>query len=186
MNWARNTTDWKSTSGFMFKVSASSVFWWTKNREHRTSYVNWCGIYIIIWNSSGRNIVVESNTRTGSSKMTFVIYEDNQPCIAPTKKWEHKRLKHVNKQWTEIKYISTKHQVADILAKNLKGEQFFKLRKELNYIKFIKKHRIQNTYRMRGSVKNARYTCYTYIFCLHSSGCLSWLLGWYCDRSECH
>jgi len=59
-----------------------------------------------------------------------------------TKRWEHKRLRHVDVKYNFIKnlvsdklvsveYISTKEQTADILTKNLIGEQFNKFRHNL-------------------------------------------------------
>ena len=68
----------------------------------------------------------------------IVIYEDNQSCIHLLKKWEHRRLKHIdikynfirdlyNNQELDVKFIPTSEQKADILTEGLAAVQFQKL-----------------------------------------------------------
>jgi hypothetical protein len=72
----------------------------------------------------------------------IVVYEDNQSCIHLLKKWEHRRLKHVDVKYNFVRdlvnegilnvtYIPSKEQKADILTKGLCLIQFVKLRLEL-------------------------------------------------------
>lgn len=81
----------------------------------------------------------------GLERTEFTIFEDNQSCIKSTQRWDHKRLKHIKLKYHFIKelvinklvsvnYIPTKDQIADILTKNLIGEQFYKLRCNLGLI----------------------------------------------------
>lgn len=77
-----------------------------------------------------------------ANNCSVIIYKDNQACIHSLKKWEHKRLKHVdikynfvkdlvaNKQ-IDIKYIRTDEQTADIMTKSLTGDKFVILRDKL-------------------------------------------------------
>lgn len=78
-------------------------------------------------------------TDFGYAKTNFTIYEDNQSCIKLTKKFEHKRLKHVDVKYNFIKdlvndkilnvlYVCTSDQIAHILTKNLSADLFVKHR----------------------------------------------------------
>ena len=73
------------------------------------------------------------------SVVPIVVYEDNQSLIHLLSLWEHRRLKHIDVKYNfvremhknkeiDVYYINTKEQIADILTKNLVGDQFFKLR----------------------------------------------------------
>jgi hypothetical protein len=78
----------------------------------------------------------------------FTIWEDNQSCISLSKRWEHRRLKHLDVKFNYIKelvaksivkigYIETNDQTADILTKNLTGERFVKHRQGLGLLEVV-------------------------------------------------
>jgi hypothetical protein len=64
---------------------------------------------------------------------------NQQSCIALLSRWEHKRLKHVDvkhnfvrdcymSKSTDVQYVPTTHQIADILTKGLSYEKFNRIR----------------------------------------------------------
>lgn len=138
-DWAGDESDRKSTSGHIFKVFGSTVCWST--RKQSTVAVSSTEAEYVALAEAAKESIWLSNLLDdlGIAKTITVIYEDNQSCIKLTEKWEHKRLKHVDVKFNfvkdlvkdnviEIKYITTKEQIADILTKTITGQQFIKLR----------------------------------------------------------
>lgn len=147
-DWAGDVTDRKSTTGFMFKVFGGTVCWSTRKRS--TVAVSSTEAEYIALAEAAREGVWLSNLLNdfGHAITQFTIFEDNQSTISLTKKWEHKRLKHIDVKYNFIRelvakksmivvYICTKDQIADILTKNLNGEQFMKHRFNLG-LRYIK------------------------------------------------
>lgn len=138
-DWAGDESDRKSTTGFLFKVLGSTVCWTTK-KQSSVAISSTEAEYVALAEAAREGIWLLNLLESfGFAKTTFTIYEDNQSCIELTRKWEHKRLKHVDVKYNfirdlvenktiSVKYINSNNQTADILTKNLKYPLFSKHR----------------------------------------------------------
>lgn len=139
-------TDRKSTSGFLFRVYNAIVLWVT--RKQTTVALSFTEAEYVALTSAAtelvwlQNLLGDFNIKIDSPT---VIFEDNQSCIQLLDKWEHRRLKHIDvkynfvrdlfaKKVIDVKYVSSKEQVADIFTKGLSGEHFVKLRDSLGVV----------------------------------------------------
>ncbi|KAF6212808.1 hypothetical protein GE061_010517 [Apolygus lucorum] len=138
-DWA-NGSDRKSNSGNLFQVFGSTIAWSSRKQS------------VVALSSTEAELLSLTSATTEGIWIAGLfgelvadwnglihIYEDNQPCIAALKKWEFKRLKHIDvkyqfvKQMVEekkilVEYVPTDLQKADILTKGLTSTKFIQLR----------------------------------------------------------
>ena len=144
-DWAGDTIDRKSTTGFLFKVFGSTVC--RSTRKQTTVAISSTEPEYVALAEAAREGVWLANLLEdfGYANSPLIIYEDNQSWINLTKKPEHKRLKHMNVKFNFVqdlvsnqrlflKYICTRDQVADILTKNLIGNNFIRFKQSLGLV----------------------------------------------------
>lgn len=144
-DWAGDQEDRKSTTGYLFKVFGGTICWSTR-KQTTVAMSSTEAEYVALAEAAREGIwLVNLLHDLGFAKTVFTIFEDNQSCIKVTKRWEHKRLKHVDVKYNFvkdfvskgllcIKYVCTNEQTADILTKNVVGELFVKHRSNLGLI----------------------------------------------------
>ena len=136
--------DRKSTTGYLIKVLDNTVSWATKKQS--TTALSSCEAeYVAL--TAGINEAcwikyVLRDLRVGRTER-ILIFEDNQSAIKVSQTPANtKRLKHIDVKYhyikqlveegtIELKHISSKNQIADILTKGVPRHQFEKLRSEL-------------------------------------------------------
>lgn len=143
-DWASNSHDRKSVSGYLFKINNNIVGWHTKKQNCVTlstteaELVAFCiSITEGLWL---RKILSDLDCKIDN----LCIFEDNQGCINILKNPENnKRVKHIDVKYMYIcekiksqdiivKYIDTKFQQADILTKGLDRITFYRQKEMLS------------------------------------------------------
>lgn len=134
-DWAGDSYDRKSTSGYLFKIFGGTVVWNTR-KQATVAMSSTESEYVALAEAAKEGIWLQGLiAELGFLKAMFTIFEDNQSCIKLTSRFEHKRLKHIDVKFNYIRdlvldkklcvqYISTNEQTADILTKNLSGDLF--------------------------------------------------------------
>lgn len=140
-DWAGDTNDRKSTSGYMFMINGGAISW--KSQKQRCVALSTAEAEYVAMASAAqesvwlRQLIAEL---TNASKPSTLIYEDNQSAIAMTKNPQfHGRAKHIDIKHHFIReqvaqgvitleYCPTTEMTADILTKGLSRETFCKLR----------------------------------------------------------
>lgn len=134
-DWAGDKSDRKSTSGYLFKIYGGTVCWTTRKQS-----------LVTVSSTEAEYVALSEAAREGKWLLNllkdlkceisdFVIFEDNQSTTNLTRKWDHRRLKHIDVKYNFIrelvsnkivivKYLCTTDQVADILTKILVGTRF--------------------------------------------------------------
>ena len=141
-DWGGNTSDRKSTSGYLFQVCGAAVSWRSK-KQTCVALSTAEAEYMALASATQEAVWLEQLTADfgiGTPAKTIVIFEDNQSAISMTKNPQfHGRSKHiaikyhfvrdqVGKGTVKLEYCPTKEMVADILTKGLPKSQFVKLR----------------------------------------------------------
>lgn len=135
-DWANDTADRKSTSGYLFRVFGNIVSWSSRKQS------------IVALSTTEAEYVAASSAACEALWFTKIIndlghhlsepvklYEDNQACIFMTRNPETKRTKHIDVRyhflrecvWSgklSLEYVSTTDQLADILTKQLPSSTF--------------------------------------------------------------
>lgn len=144
-DWAGDEEDRKSTTGYLFKVFGCTVTWSTK-KQSTVATSSTEAEYVALAESVKEGIWLSKLLNDlGFTQSQFVMFEDNQSCIKLTKRWDHKRLKHIDVKYNFIKdlviekmvlveYVRSNEQIADILTKNLPGDLFIKHRFNLGLL----------------------------------------------------
>lgn len=140
-DWASNTDDRKSTSGYIYYVYGCPVSWSSKKQTTvATSSSEAEYVALSLATSEGlwlKGILEDMDVMTTDEP--FLLYEDNAGCIAMAKSAETKRSKHIDikhhfirdhvlKGDLKIQHISTKDQVADVFTKALDKRSFDSIR----------------------------------------------------------
>ena len=142
-DWAADSEDRKSVSGFIFKVFGNTVSWSSKKQatvatsSSEAEYVALgAAATEAIWlNGLLIDLQVEALDPP-------IIFEDNHGCIGMAKNLETKRSKHIDVKHhfvrdhiaegrLKIEAIGTSEQIADLFTKALGSTQFQKLRTSL-------------------------------------------------------
>lgn len=137
-----NSEDRKSTSGYLFNLFGNTVCWQTK-RQHTVAQSSTEAEFVSLAMCASeflwlKNLLSEFKIVNAD---TVTIFEDNQSCIHSLKRWEHKRMKHIDIKYNflrdlvdrdilRVKYVRTDEQIADILTKSLNASKFVYLRKK--------------------------------------------------------
>ena len=140
-DWAGDTNDRKSTSGYVFMLSGGAVSWSSKKQKCvalSTAEAEYIALSSAVQESVWlRQLIKELEN---SPETPTRILEDNQSAIAMTKNPQfHGRAKHidirhhfireqVSRGTVQLKYCPTTEMTADILTKGLSRETFSKLR----------------------------------------------------------
>ena len=140
-DWAGDTTDRKSISGYVFMQNGGAISW--SSRKQKTVALSTAEAeYLALSNASQECMWLRQLQRelNYSTSTPTIIYEDNQATIAMAKNPKfHGRAKHIDirhhfireqvAQGTlEIKYCPTTEMVADFMTKGLSCEKFVKQR----------------------------------------------------------
>ena len=146
-NWAQDTNDHRSTSGFIFDVAGSSIAWSSKKQATvATSSVE--AEYIASANATKEAVWLHTllTELDFSPTQATVIYADNLGCITlANNPVSHSRAKHIDIKHhficekiehheVRLDYMSTKNMLADIFTKALPREAFEKFRTQLGVL----------------------------------------------------
>ena len=145
-DWASDTNDRKSTSGFIFQVYGSTVAWSSKKQttvatsSSEAEYVSLsAGVQEAIWLRG----IMEDLHQIENEATT--IYEDNHGCIGMAKNCESKRAKHIDIKHhfirdhvangnIQIEAIKSEEQLADLFTKSLDTSRYITLRNMIGII----------------------------------------------------
>ena len=140
-DWAGDTDDRKSTSGYIFLLSGGAVSW-RSQKQKCVALSTAEAEYIAMANTAQESVWLRQLMAelTNSSEAPTLIYEDNQSAIAMTKNPQfHGRAKHIDIKHHYIReqvgqgtitleYCPTDEMTADMLTKGLSQEFFCKHR----------------------------------------------------------
>lgn len=143
-DWASDKTDRKSVSGYVFEVYGSVVSWSSKKQQTVATSSSEAE-YIALSAATSEGLWLKGileDLKEIDEKDSFVIFEDNQGCIAMSKNTECKRVKHIdikhhfirdhiNNGTLKVEPIGTTDQLADIFTKGLDAGRFKILRSRL-------------------------------------------------------
>lgn len=131
-DWANDTFDSKSISGFVFKVYGNVVSW-SSRKQATVSLSSTEAEYIALSECACEGIWLRKllqELRVNCDEAT-VLFEDNQSCIRIAEEpKDHKRMKHINVKYNfiretitngemKLQYLPTEDQLADIMTKAL-------------------------------------------------------------------
>lgn len=143
-DWASDTEDRKSVSGFAFFVFGNLVSWSSKKQttvatsSSEAEYIALSSaVSEAIWLSG---ILNDLNLKRSCDPVT--IFEDNQGCIGMAKNCESKRSKHIDVKHhfirdhvsngsVKIEYVKTEDQLADIFTKPMEAGRLQQLGRRL-------------------------------------------------------
>lgn len=141
VDWAGDTNDRKSMSGYVFMLSGGAVSWSSK-KQKCVALSTAEAEYIALSSAAQESIWLRQLlTELGnSSEMPTIIFEDNKSSIAMTKNPQfHGRAKHIDIKHhfireqvscgtVQLEHCPTTEMTADILTKGLSRETFGKHR----------------------------------------------------------
>lgn len=146
-DWGGNdTSDRKSTSGYLFKLFERCTICWNTKRQVSVAASSTEAEYMALFEAVREALWLKSLAKSISIEISepIIIYEDNNGCISiannPT---DHKRTKHIDikyhfsreqieKNIIKLNYIPTGEQIADVLTKSLPASRFLEFRSEMN------------------------------------------------------
>lgn len=145
-DWATDTEDRKSVSGFVFQVFGSTVTWSSK-KQTTVATSSSEAEYVALSAAASEAVWLAGVLNDLGEKMEPVtIFEDNRGCIGMAKNAESKRVKHIDIKHhflrdlvaagkILVEPIASKYQVADFFTKSLDTGRFEELRKEIGISK---------------------------------------------------
>ena len=140
-DWAGDTNDRKSTSGYIFQTAGAPISWRSR-RQNCVALSTAEAEYIALANAAQEAVWLQRllDDLHDNSEKPMVIHEDNQAAISMSKNQQyHGRAKHIDIKYHYIrelvadkcvvlKYCPTDSMIADILTKGLSKEKFIKIR----------------------------------------------------------
>lgn len=140
-DWAGDTVDRKSTTGYVFKLLNCTVSWISRKQQSvsiSSTESEYIALSVAVSEACWlRKILIDLNF---VMKLPIILYEDNRSAIYVSKSPENnKRLKHIDVKVFFIKekldlgiidivYIKTEDQLADVFTKPLNKVKFEKFR----------------------------------------------------------
>ncbi|XP_062557763.1 uncharacterized protein LOC134222614 [Armigeres subalbatus] len=140
-DWASDTEDRKSISGYIFKVYGNTVSW--ASRKQQTVALSSCEAeYAALSAAASEGLWLHGilqDLKQVQPNMAFKIFEDNRGCISMAANTENKRVKHIDVKHhflrdhvaqgrLTIEAIGTANQKADTFTKPLEPGRFRELR----------------------------------------------------------
>jgi hypothetical protein len=146
-DWAGDTSDRKSTSGYIFQLGNTTISWGSKKQASvalSTCEAEYIALSLAIQEGKWiENLFNELLSSINMEPCKLKIFEDNQSCIKMSKNpVDHGRAKHIDIKYhyirDEIKqgnvqviYKQTDDMVADIMTKGLPGPKHIKFTEAL-------------------------------------------------------
>ena len=140
-DWAGDTDDRKSTSGYMFQISGAVISW--RSKKQTSVALSTAEAEYMALASAAQDAIwmrqLLTDLRNPPREPTR-IFEDNQSAICLAKNPQfHGRVKNIGIKYhfireqveegnVELQYCPTEEMVADMLTKRLRQERFIKLR----------------------------------------------------------
>lgn len=146
-DWATDTEDRKSVSGFVFQVFGSTVAWSSKKQTTVATSSSEAEYVALSAAASEAIWLIGVLGDLGEKQIEPVaIYEDNRGCIGMAKNVESKRVKHIDIKHhflrdlvtagkLLIEPIASENQLADFFTKSLDAGRFEELRTKLGVSK---------------------------------------------------
>ena len=139
-DWGGDTTDSKSTTGYLFQIGGTAITWQSK-KQSCVALSSAEAEYVALAAAAQEAIWLKqlNEDLTGKGE-PVMLYEDNQSAIAIAKNPQfHGRVKHINIKYhfireqvydnnIKLKYCQTSDMIADMLTKGLGKIKFEKLR----------------------------------------------------------
>ncbi|KXJ79603.1 hypothetical protein RP20_CCG000255 [Aedes albopictus] len=143
-DWASDSEDRKSVTGFLFKVFGSTVSW-ASRKQSTVSMSSSEAEYVALSAAVSEGVWlagVLEDLKCKPSTAPVIIFEDNRGCIGLAKNAESKRIKHLDIKHhfikdhvaagtIKIEPISSAEQQADLLTKALDVSRFQYLRNRI-------------------------------------------------------
>lgn len=141
-DWARNTNDRISTSGYLFRMFESNQICWNSKKQKSVACSSTEAEYMAMFEAAKEACWLRSLLKSINLNINvpIIIYEDNTGCISLSENpVHHKRSKHIDIQYhftrekveeklIKLIHVSTDSQLADHLTKPLAAGQFLSLR----------------------------------------------------------
>ena len=146
-DWAGDTNDRKSTSGYLFTLSGGAVTWKSK-KQSCVALSTAEAEYVALSSAAQESVWLRQLTSDLGSppKAQMTLFEDNQSAIAMSKnpqfhgRTKHVEIKHhfireqVNEGNVKLEYCPSEEQTADMFTKGLSHEQFCRLRSKAGIV----------------------------------------------------
>lgn len=146
-DWANDTVDRKSISGYCFKIFNNLISWSSKKQTFVT-LSSTESEFVAVCNASCELLYIKNllSDFEINIQLPVCLFEDNQSTIKLLQNFENnKRCKHidvklhfvldlVNSNVLKLEYIPTDNQLADVFTKALSSEKFCKFVKMLNLV----------------------------------------------------
>lgn len=137
-DWANDTTDRKSTSGYVFQVFGNPISW--SSKKQMIIAKSTCEAeYVALSEACGEGIWLSKViTDLGiDPQLPFTIYEDNAGAIFMAQNPETKRSKHIDVKYhwirqqlwdkkIKLEHVASTNQIADMMTKPLSRILFWK------------------------------------------------------------
>ena len=145
-DWAGDTNDRKSTSGYVFTMSGSAISWRSKKQTSvalSTAEAEYIALSSATQEAMWLRQLFSDLIKDFKMSTPTTIYEDNQSTICMARNNQsHGRSKHVDikyhfvreqveRETIKVIYCKSEEMTADILTKGLLNYQFKKLRTKL-------------------------------------------------------
>lgn len=143
-DWAADSEDRKSVSGYTFKVFGSTVSWCSK-KQSTVAISSSESEYVALSAATAEALWlagVLEDMKMKNPETPVTIFEDNRGCIGMANNLETKRSKHIDVKHhfirdhiaegrIQVKAVGTQDQLADIFTKSLDPGRFQELRQKL-------------------------------------------------------
>ena len=140
-DWAGDTNDRRSTSGYMFHIAGAAISWKSK-KQSCVALSTAEAEYMALASAAQEAVWIQRllNDLHDNSAEPMVINEDNQAAISMAKNPQfHGRVKHVDIKYhfvrelvengqVRLTYCPTENMIADMLTKGLTKDKLCKIR----------------------------------------------------------